>query len=121
VTSACQQLSTLHRLIDGVALLDMLAAIALAVSPSLRDIMRDCSVSIQATSHCTLTLFKYRELQLLQVQERDGTYVRPQLTENGPMAIVEGRHPLVEQLIDVDYQANDTYLSGMHACCPQSD
>lgn len=49
------------------------------------------------------------------MQERDGTYVRPQLTESGPMAIVEGRHSLVEQLIDMDYQANDTYLSGMRA------
>lgn len=40
--SACQQLSMLHRLIDSVALLDMLASFALAVSPSLRDIVHDC-------------------------------------------------------------------------------
>ncbi|EIE21559.1 hypothetical protein COCSUDRAFT_17595 [Coccomyxa subellipsoidea C-169] len=75
VSTACQRLSMMHRLIDSVALLDMLASFALAISQS------------------------------------DGNYVRPQLTEHGPMAIVEGRHPLVEQLMDTEYQANDTYLA----------
>ncbi|CAL8469479.1 g9020 [Coccomyxa elongata] len=74
-SSACQYLSMLHRLIDGLALLDMLASFALAI------------------------------------RQADSTYVRPQLTEHGPMAIMEGRHPLVEQIIELDYQANDTYLA----------
>lgn len=28
------------------------------------------------------------------------------------MAIMEGRHPLVEQIQEADYQPNDTYLAG---------
>lgn len=60
-------------------------------------------------AHCRLT-----SLCVLrgQISQSDGNYVRPQLTEHGPMAIVEGRHPLVEQLMDTEYQANDTYLAG---------
>ena len=47
-----------------------------------------------------------------QVGQSDSSYVQPQLTEHGPMAIVEGRHPLCEQLMDTEYHANDTYLAG---------
>ena len=70
-------LPLLHRAVDAVALLDMLASFAtLAVT--------------------------------------EGSYVRPALTEGGgPLAIVEGRHPIVEAL-DCEAQAyvpNDTYLA----------
>lgn len=39
--------------------------------------------------------------------------MRPRLTERGPLAIVKGRHPLLEQQPGMDYQPNDTYLSGV--------
>lgn len=40
-------------------------------------------------------------------------YVRPRLSENGPLAIVAGRHPLLEQAQPgLEFSANDTYLSG---------
>ena len=38
--------------------------------------------------------------------------MRPKLTQHGPLAIVGGRHPLLEQQLDCDYQPNDTYLAG---------
>jgi DNA mismatch repair ATPase MutS len=38
--------------------------------------------------------------------------VRPKLTQHGPLAIVGGRHPLLEQQPDTAYQPNDTYLAG---------
>lgn len=70
-------LPLLHRAIDAVALLDMLASFATLVVTS------------------------------------DGSYVRPALTEGGgPLAIVEGRHPIVEALDpERPYVPNDTYLA----------
>jgi len=37
------------------------------------------------------------------------------MSERGPLAIVEGRHPLMEQLQGSgDLVPNDTYLAGVH-------
>ncbi|KAK9800728.1 hypothetical protein WJX73_001198 [Symbiochloris irregularis] len=41
----------------------------------------------------------------------NGPYVRPKLTEAGPLAIVDGRHVLLENMEDTECQANDTYLA----------
>lgn len=49
-----------------------------------------------------------------QLSGAEGEYVRPRLTERGPLAIVGGRHPLLEQQPGVAYQPNDTYLAGVH-------
>lgn len=39
--------------------------------------------------------------------------MRPKMSEMGPLAIVEGRHPLMEQLQSSDdFVPNDTYLAG---------
>lgn len=38
-------------------------------------------------------------------------YARPQCTREGPIAIVKGRHPLLEQRCGVEFKPNDTYLS----------
>nr|AKI32388.1 DNA mismatch repair protein MSH4 [Watanabea reniformis] len=38
-------------------------------------------------------------------------YVRPKCTEEGPLAIVEGRHPLLECMEGIDFRPNDTYLA----------
>ncbi|GAB4817899.1 hypothetical protein N2152v2_004945 [Parachlorella kessleri] len=68
-------LPVLHRLLDSLALLDLLQSLAHVAA---------CST---------------------------GQYVRPVLTETGPIAIVEGRHPVLEQLECQQYQPNDTYLA----------
>ncbi len=44
---------------------------------------------------------------------RRGRYVRPRLSKAGPLAIVAGRHPLLEQAQPgITFTPNDTYLSG---------
>jgi DNA mismatch repair ATPase MutS len=48
---------------------------------------------------------------LVQLRAAAGMFVRPQLTDDGPIAIMEGRHPLVEQMQDTVYQPNDTFLA----------
>jgi hypothetical protein len=50
----------------------------------------------------------------LQVNSAPGQYVRPKMSERGPLCIVEGRHPLMEQLQGSDdFVPNDTYLAGV--------
>lgn len=49
----------------------------------------------------------------VQVNAAPGGYVRPKMGASGPLAIVEGRHPLMEQLQGADaFVPNDTYLAG---------
>lgn len=45
------------------------------------------------------------------VRESEHPYVRPRCTKEGPVAIVQGRHPLLELVEDMEYQPNDTYIS----------
>ncbi|EFJ30915.1 hypothetical protein SELMODRAFT_88599 [Selaginella moellendorffii] len=40
-----------------------------------------------------------------------GSYVRPEFTEDGPIAIETGRHPILESLPSGDFVANNTFLS----------
>lgn len=111
VSRACQYLSMLHCLIDGLALLDMLASFALAVRPAVPGLGTSL-VALLGCQNGRTRLSATALVHVMQIGQADSTYVRPQLTEHGPMAIVEGRHPLVEQIIDVDYQPNNTYLAG---------
>ncbi len=41
--------------------------------------------------------------------QKDG-YTRPIVTKNGPLIIQQGRHPILEDILD-DYVSNDTYLA----------
>ena len=41
---------------------------------------------------------------------RDNNYVRPVINEEGIMDIKNGRHPIVEQMSDLDFISNDTYM-----------
>ena len=45
------------------------------------------------------------------VQAGAASYVRPRCTEGGPIAIVQGRHPLLERGEGIDFQPNDLYLA----------
>ena len=50
-----------------------------------------------------------------QVNTAPRSYVRPKMSQRGPLALVEGRHPLMEQLQGSgDLVPNDTYLAGVH-------
>ncbi|KAL0020849.1 hypothetical protein WJX77_001177 [Trebouxia sp. C0004] len=70
-----QHISHLHKLIDNLALLDMLCSLAGVVSRS------------------------------------SEPYVIPQCTQAGPIAIVEGRHPIIETRDGMSFQPNDVYLA----------
>ncbi len=69
---------------------------------------------IQKTAKALARLDVFASLSL--VAERNH-YVRPKLNEKGLIDIKEGRHPVVEQVIDNDlFIANDTYLDNGKHC-----
>lgn len=65
-------------------------------------------VRIQKTAKAIAALDVFASLAL--VAERNN-FVRPKINENGVLDIKNGRHPVVEQMIENDmFIANDTYL-----------
>ena len=65
-------------------------------------------VRIQKTAKAIAALDVFVSLAL--VAERNN-FVRPKINENGVLDIKNGRHPVVEQMIENDmFIANDTYL-----------
>ena len=65
-------------------------------------------VRIQRTAKAVAALDVFASLAL--VAERNN-YVKPKINENGVLDIKNGRHPVVEQMIENDmFIANDTYL-----------
>ena len=48
----------------------------------------------------------------LSVAAERGRYVRPQINEKGVIRIKEGRHPVVEKMLQGDFISNDTVLDG---------
>ncbi len=69
---------------------------------------------IQRTAKAVARLDVYASLSL--VSERNH-YVRPALNEKGVIDIKDGRHPVVEQMIDHEmFIANDTYLDNASHC-----
>ncbi|KAG1665887.1 hypothetical protein FOA52_005376 [Chlamydomonas sp. UWO 241] len=82
VSELVANMPLMQRLIDAVALLDVMLAFSQVVGAS-----------------------------------RD-SYVRPQLSAGGPLAVVQGRHPVLEGALASEpggFQPNDTYIS--EACC----
>ncbi|CAM6026782.1 unnamed protein product [Sphagnum balticum] len=47
---------------------------------------------------------------LITIQPPD-SYSRPEFTEDGPLAIEGGRHPVLETMLSVDFVPNNTFLS----------
>lgn len=69
---------------------------------------------IQRTAKAVARLDVFASLSL--VSERNG-YVRPKLNEKGVIDIKDGRHPVVEKMIDNDmFIANDTFLDNGNHC-----
>lgn len=69
---------------------------------------------IQRTAKAIAKLDVFASLSL--VAERN-QYTRPKLNEKGIIDIKDGRHPVVEQMIDHDmFIANDTYLNNGNHC-----
>lgn len=69
---------------------------------------------IQRTAKAVARLDVFASLSLVAEQNH---YVRPTLNEKGIIDIKDGRHPVVEKMIDHDmFVANDTYLNNSNHC-----
>ena len=69
---------------------------------------------IQKTAKAIARLDVFASLSVVAEQNH---YVRPSLNEKGIIDIKDGRHPVVEKMIDHDmFVANDTYLNNGNHC-----
>lgn len=69
---------------------------------------------IQKTAKAIARLDVFASLSVVAEQNH---YVRPSLNEKGIIDIKDGRHPVVEKMIDHDmFVANDTYLNNGNRC-----
>jgi DNA mismatch repair protein MutS len=69
---------------------------------------------IQITAKAIARLDVFASLSIVAEQNH---YVRPTLNEKGVIDIKDGRHPVVEKMIDHDmFVANDTYLNNGNHC-----
>lgn len=69
---------------------------------------------IQKTAKAVARLDVFASLSLVAEQNH---YVRPTLNDKGIIDIKDGRHPVVEKMIDHDmFVANDTYLNNSNHC-----
>ena len=101
-----QELKELEDMILGAE--DKLYALEYELFCNVRDTAGEEVVRIQKTAKAVAALDVFASLAL--VAERNN-YVRPKITENGKIDIKNGRHPVVEKMIENDmFIANDTYL-----------
>ncbi len=101
-----QELKDLEDLILGAE--DKLYALEYELFCDVRDKVGAEVVRIQKTAKAVAALDVFASLAL--VAQRNN-YVRPKINENGVLDIKNGRHPVVEQMIENDmFIANDTYL-----------
>ncbi|MDE6055428.1 MAG: DNA mismatch repair protein MutS, partial [Lachnospiraceae bacterium] len=69
---------------------------------------------IQKTAKAVARLDVFASLSVVAEQNH---YVRPMLNDKGIIDIKEGRHPVVEKMIDHDmFVSNDTFLDNNHHC-----
>lgn len=101
-----QELKDLEDLILGAE--DKLYALESELFCEVRDKVGAEVVRIQKTAKAVAALDVFASLAL--VAQRNN-YVRPKINESGVLDIKNGRHPVVEQMIEHDmFIANDTYL-----------
>lgn len=101
-----QELKDLEDLILGAE--DKLYALEYELFCEVRDKVGAEVVRIQKTAKAVAALDVFASLAL--VAQRNN-YVRPKINESGVLDIKNGRHPVVEQMIEhVMFIANDTYL-----------
>ncbi|WP_418418281.1 DNA mismatch repair protein MutS [Blautia sp.] len=101
-----QELKDLEDMILGAE--DKLYALEYELFCNVRDKVGAEVVRIQKTAKAVAALDVFASLAL--VAQRNN-FVRPKINENGVLDIKNGRHPVVEQMIENDmFIANDTYL-----------
>ncbi|MCM1118318.1 MAG: DNA mismatch repair protein MutS [bacterium] len=93
---------------------DKLSALEYDVFCRIRDTVAGEIERIQRTAKAVAGLDVYASLSYVAERNR---YVRPTLNEKGVIDIREGRHPVVEQMIDHEmFIANDTLLDNASHC-----
>ncbi|MDO4272041.1 MAG: DNA mismatch repair protein MutS [Eubacteriales bacterium] len=101
-----QELKELEDLILGAE--DKLYALEYELFSNVRDTVGAEVLRIQKTAKAVAALDVFTSLSL--VAQRNN-YVRPKINTNGLIDIKNGRHPVVEKMIENDmFIANDTYL-----------
>ena len=81
---------------------------------NIRDAIAGEVERIQRTAKAIAKLDVFASLSLVAERNR---YVRPSINEKGIIDIKDGRHPVVEQMIDNDlFISNDTYLDNNKNC-----
>ncbi len=89
---------------------DKSMALEYQIFTEIRDKIVGETVRIQQTARGLALLDALSSLALVAERNR---YVRPSLNEKGVIHIREGRHPVVEKMLDGDgFTPNDTYLDG---------
>ena len=79
----------------------------------LRDLVASKTPEIQKAAKAIAALDVFCSLSLVSERNR---YVRPTLNDKGVIRIREGRHPVVEQMMQGDFVANDTILDNKKNC-----
>jgi len=93
---------------------DKLCSLEYDMFCTIRERIAEQIVRIQQTAKAVARLDVFASLAL--VAERN-QYVRPKLNEKGIINIRDGRHPVVEQMLEHDmFIANDTYLDNGRNC-----
>ena len=101
-----QELKDLEDMILGAE--DKLYALEYELFCDVRDKVGAEVVRIQKTAKAVAALDVFASLALVA---QKNNFVRPKINENGVLDIKNGRHPVVEQMIENDmFIANDTYL-----------
>ncbi len=92
---------------------DKLYALEYETYVALRDTVGDALVRVQKMAHYIAEL---DALASLSVVAEKNNYVRPVINEDGIIDIKNGRHPVVEKMLDANsFVSNDTYLNNLES------
>ncbi len=92
---------------------DKLYALEYETYVALRDTIGDALVRVQKMAHYIAEL---DALASLSTVAEKNNYVRPMINEDGIIDIKNGRHPVVEKMLDANsFVSNDTYLNNLES------
>ena len=105
-----EELKNMEATILGAS--DRLCALEYSIFCSLRAAVVDAASRLQQSATVLSELDVYQSFAEVAVSQR---YVRPEITSDTALRIVEGRHPVVEQVVSDSYFVpNDTKLDTAH-------
>ncbi len=91
---------------------------SLALEKSLYDdLLKQLQQNIQRIKTCAGAIAELDAICCLSERAQTLDYSRPTLTDQPGIFIEQGRHPVVEQVLDEQFIANDTQLTERHRMC----